>query len=427
MNIATFAIRAVGIILLMLLGAFLALAFTKTKPSTVSKASVAAPSATPVPPGMLQLSDHARAMASVETVQVSRRPVTRVIHAVGKVNYDETKLATISARVDGYAERLFVDYTGVEVKAGAPLIEIYSPDLVVAQQEMLIALDSANSASMVESTTRKLLRWGLTQRQVDELVRTRKVHERLTLFSPLAGTVIEKVIQQKAMVKPGEPLYRLANLDSVWVYLDLYENEMAALQAGQAVEISAEAVPGKVFWGKVRFINPVLSEESRTVKLVVAIDNAGKSLKPGMYVNAKIAADAPGTGKAARLQLTVPLTAVLDSGTRKVVYVEKGRGQFVAVEVTTGERSDNAYPVISGLNEGDRVVTRGNFLLDSQFQIRGLPSLFYKEGTAPAAGHQHGGAAAPSPAAPSSVAPSPAAPSSPPRVPAAAPAQHQGH
>ena len=417
MNFKTILIRAVGIILLISLGALLALTFTKEKTSTAPQAGSSAAPVPPLPAGMLQLSDHVRAMASVDTVQVSRRNVTRVIQAVGKVNYNETTLAAISARVDGFAERLFVDYTGVEVKAGAPLVEIYSPDLVVAQQEMLIALDSANNASLVESTTRKLLRWGLTQRQVDELVRTRKVHERLTLFSPVAGTVIEKIVQQKAMVKPGEVLYRLANLDSVWVYLDLYENELAALQAGQAVEITAEAAPGKVFRGKVRFINPVLTEESRTVKLVVAIDNAGKSLKPGMYVNARIDTDAPGAGKAARRELTVPLTAVLDSGTRKIVYVEKGRGQFLAVEVRTGERLDDAYPILSGLNEGDRVVTRGNFLLDSQFQIRGLPSLFYKEGAAPAAGHQHGGTAAP------------AAPSATPRAPAPAPAPalHQGH
>ena len=427
MKFKTLIIRAVGAILLVLLGALLALTFSTKKPLTVAQARIAAAPVPPTPAGMLQLSDHARAMASVETVQVNRRSVTRLIDAVGKVNYNETALATISARVDGYAERLFVDYTGVEVKAGAPLVEIYSPDLVVAQHEMLIALDSANSASLIESTTRKLLRWGLTQRQVDELVRTRKVHERLTLFSPVAGTVIEKVVQQKAVVKPGEVLYRLANLDSVWVYLDLYENELAALQAGQPVEIRAGAVPGKVFKGKVRFINPVLSEESRTVKLVVAIDNAGKLLKPGMYVNARIEADVAGTGKAARLALTVPLTAVLDSGMRKIVYVEKGRGQFLAVEVTTGERLDDAYPILSGLNEGDRVVTRGNFLLDSQFQIRGLPSLFYKEGAAPAAGHQHGAPSAPASPASPLPAPAPPAPAPSPRAPAPAAPQHQGH
>ena len=144
--------------------------------------------------GMLELSDHARAMASVETVSVARRKLSREIRAVGKVQYNETGLANITTRVEGYVERLFVDYTGVEVKLGDHLVEIYSPDLVVAQQEMLIALESARSSSLVESSTRKLLRWGLTQEQVDELVRNKKIHERLTLFSPIKGTVTEKMV-----------------------------------------------------------------------------------------------------------------------------------------------------------------------------------------------------------------------------------------
>jgi hypothetical protein len=179
---------------------------------------------------MLELSEHARAMASVETVSVQRRKLSREIRAVGKVQYNETGLANITTRVEGYVERLFVDYTGVEVKLGDHLVEIYSPDLVVAQQEMLIALESARSASLVESSARKLLRWGLTQEQVDELVRNKKIHERLTLFSPIKGTVTEKMVVQKAMVKPGEMLYRLANLESVWVYLDIYEYELPWVQ-----------------------------------------------------------------------------------------------------------------------------------------------------------------------------------------------------
>lgn len=400
---------------------------------------------------MLELSEHARAMASVETVVVKRHRLSREIRAVGKVQYNETGLANISARVEGYAERLFVDYTGVEVKQGDHLVEIYSPDLVVAQQEMLTALDSTHSAPLVESTTRKLLRWGLTQQQVDELIRTKKIHERLTLFSPIQGTVIEKMVVQKAMVKPGEVLYRLANLESVWVYLDIYENELAWVQYGQKVELRTEAVPSQVFTGRVWFISPVLNEETRTVKVLLNISNAEHKLKPGMYVNALIRAALFADGKAAptgvegqwscpmhphvlqshagncpickmplvkigegcaqikpdvgQFVLTVPVTAVLDSGVRKLVYVEKGQGQFVAVEVVTGSRTDDAYPVLSGLKEGDRVVTRGNFLIDSQFQIRGLPSLFYKEGQAPAASHQHGAPTAPA-SAPTSAPPS---------------------
>ena len=390
---------------------------------------------------MLELSDHARAMASVETVLVQRRKLSHEIRAVGKVQYNETALANIVSRVDGYVERLFVDFTGVEVKLGDHLVEIYSPDLVVAQQEMLIALESSRRTNLVESSTRKLLRWGLTQGQVDELVQNKKIHERLTLFSPIAGTVIEKIVTQKSAVRPGDVLFRLANLESVWVYLDIYEYELSRVQYGQTVEIKSEAYPGETFTGRIWFISPVLNEETRTIKVLVNISNAGHKLKPGMFASAVIrvelmADDKPApTGVASQwscpmhplvlqpkggpcpvckmalvqipgtpartkpvddqLFLAVPVTAVLDSGVRKLVYVEKGKGQFAAVEIITGPRADDFYPVLSGLSEGDRVVTRGNFLLDSQFQILGLPSLFYKEGQAASAGHQHGGAAPP--------------------------------
>ena len=389
---------------------------------------------------MLELSDHARAMASVETTSVERRKLTREIRVIGKVQYNETALAIITTRVEGYVERLFVDYTGVEVKKGDHLVEIYSPDLLVAQQELLIALAGQGNSSLVESAKRKLLLWGLTQEQVDALVRDQKVSDRITLFSPIEGTVTEKMVVQKAMVKPGEVLYRLANLESVWVYLDLYESELPWVQYGQMVEIKSEAIPDATFSGRVWFISPVLNEESRTIKVLLNIDNAEHKLKPGMYVSAVIRAEILANGKAAAtgvegqwscpmhplilkaeagpcpvckmdlvqipgekpakpqddpLPLSVPVTAVLDSGIRKLVYVEKSKGRYVPVEIEIGPRTDDAYPVLSGLKEGDLVVTRGNFLLDSQFQIRGLPSLFHKEGQAAATGHQHGGTTPP--------------------------------
>jgi len=390
---------------------------------------------------MLELSEHARAMASVETAPVQRRKMSREIRVVGKVQYNETALANITTRVEGYVERLFVDYTGIEVKPGDHLVEIYSPDLLVAQQELLIALDSQRNAALVESAKRKLLLWGLTQAQVDDLVREKKVSDRITLFSPIHGTVTERMVVQKQMVKPGEMLYRLANLESVWVYLDIYESELPWIQYGQMVETKSEAIPGQSFSGRVWFISPVLNEETRTVKVLLNINNTERKLKPGMYVSAVIRAELlsdgkpaptgvegqwscpmhplvvlpqagecpmckmtlvqiPGTPASAKpdtdqLLLSVPVTAVLDSGVRKLVYVEKPKGQFSPVEIVTGPRTDDSYPVLSGLSEGDMVAVRGSFLLDSQFQIRGLPSLFYKEGRAAVAGHQHGGASSP--------------------------------
>jgi Cu(I)/Ag(I) efflux system membrane fusion protein len=411
----------------------------------VSAAARAAQASAP----MLELSEHARAMASVETAAIERRAMSREIHVVGKVQYNETTLANITTRVEGYVERLFVDYTGVEVKAGDHLVEIYSPDLLVAQQELLIALDGQRNASLVESAKRKLLLWGLTQGQVEDFVRDRKVSDRITLFSPIRGTVVEKMVVQKALVQPGEMLYRLANLESVWVYLDVYEYELPWVQYGQTAEISSEALPGEAFTGRVWFISPVVDELTRTIKVVLNISNQDRRLKPGMYVSAVIRAELlasgepaptgvegewscpmhplviepqpgqcpickmtlvqiPGVAPSAEAShehavLAVPVAAVLDSGMRKLVFVERGVGQYEAVEIATGPRTGDFYPVVSGLREGDRVVVRGNFLLDSQLQIRGLPSLFYERGPAGTSGHQHAGAAQ-APAEPAPIA-----------------------
>ncbi|MDA0812306.1 MAG: efflux RND transporter periplasmic adaptor subunit [Verrucomicrobia bacterium] len=379
------------------------------------------------PHAMLTLSEHARGMASVETVPVERREITLEIHAVGKVQYNESALAVINSRVEGYIEKLFVDFTGVQVKKDDHLVEIYSPDLVLAQRELLVGLEGPANNALIEASKLKLLRWGLTQQQVDDLIEKRKVSERVTLYSPIDGTVTERMAVQQAMVKSGEMLYKLANLDSVWVYLDIYESELGWVQQGQTVTIQAEAYPGEVFTGRIWFINPVLTEQSRTVKVLVNIANTDQKLKPGMFVSAKIRVPVLADGKAAPtgvggqfscpmhpqvlqpeagacphcgmtltvisgdnvvptekelLVLAVPVSAVLDSGARKLVYVEHSRGEFMPMEVTLGPRAGGFFPVLAGLEGGEMVAVRGNFLIDSQFQIQGLPSLFYATGQA---------------------------------------------
>jgi len=386
----------------------------------------------------IKLRDSARLMAGVETAAIERRKLSHELRVVGKVQYNETALATITSRVDGYVERLFVDYTGVQVKTGDHLVEIWSPELFIAQEELFSELRSATNPRL--GAKLKLQRLGLTPQQVDELVRTRTATERVTLLSPITGTVTEKMVVQKSAVKAGDVLYRLANLDSVWVYLDIYEYELPWVHYGQEVEVTTEARPGKMFSGRVWFINPVVTEESRTVKVLLNINNEGQQLKPGMFVSAvirsRLLADGspastglegkfscpmhpsvveaaagkcricgmdlvqiPGTphgpvGEEDELVLAVPASAVLDSGLRKLVYVERAPNQFAAVQITTGPRADDWFPVFSGLKEGDRVAVRGNFLLDSQFQISGLPSLFNEKGQTMAPTHQHGGATA---------------------------------
>ncbi len=400
----------------------------------------------------LKLSDAARAMAGVETAPVVRRKLARDLQTVGKVSFNETGLSTVVARVDGYVERLFADYVGMAVGRGDHLAELYSPELIVAQRELLMALDDPAGASRLESARLKLRRWDLTDAQVAEIEKSRKIQERITLYSRVRGTVMEKNVVEKSPVKAGDVLYRLASLESVWVTLDVYEYEISWVQYGQSVEIRAEAYPGQAFTGMVTFISPTLSEETRAIRVRVNVPNPEGRLKPGMFVSAKIQvrlqADgrpaptglegkwscpmhpevvtdaagacpqcgmplvqmpgrpAPGAAvytcpmhteirqekpglcpKCGGMELekeivptgedllAVPASAVLDSGTRKIVYVETAPGEYLPMEPVLGPRAGDYYPVLSGLSEGDKVAVRGNFLLDSQFQIQGRPSL----------------------------------------------------
>ncbi len=446
---------------------------------------------------VLQISDHALAMASVETAPVTRRDLSRELRASGKIQYSEASVATITARVDGYAERLFVDFTGVEIKAGDHLVEIYSPELLLAQQELLFAIRSGTggqAAPMAEMAKLKLRRWGLTQDQIAVLVEKNTITDRITLYAPIQGTVIEKSIVQNSAFKAGDALYRIANLDTVWVYLDIYEVDLQWVRYGQQVRIAAEALPGRVFDGRVTFVQPIVSEDTRTVRVPVHVENKDHALKPGMFVSAVIkstladdgraastgvegkfscpmhpqvfrdragncpicempleqipgpepavAAPLPHAGHTAQTTaaaaryfcpmkcegektydragncrvcgmklaaapetaptggsglLAVPAGAVLDSGTRRIVYVEKSHGLFEPREVVLGPRSGEFFQVLKGVAEGERVATRGGFLIDSQFQITGHPSLFYPGGLMGGqAGNQHGGNAAPS-------------------------------
>ncbi|HEU4420286.1 MAG TPA: efflux RND transporter periplasmic adaptor subunit, partial [Planctomycetota bacterium] len=447
-------------------------------------------------PPTMQLSEHAAAMASVETVAVERRELARELRTVGKVEFNESSLATITPRVDGYAERLFVNFTGVQIKQGDHLAEVYSPELLVAQQELLIALQGGDATPLVDTARTKLKLLGLTDTQVANLVEKKQLTERITLYSPISGTVIEKLVVDKAAFKAGEPLYRIANLETVWVYVDVYEYDLPWIRYGQKVSITAEALPGTPFSGMVTFVQPIVNEMTRTIRVPVHVENLGQRLKPGMFVSVvvhsalgpdgvarptgvegkhscpmhpQVVQDTAGTcpicempleripgtpaepphqgHESPRFQcpmkcekektydqpgkcpvcemalepvkaigapggsLAIPVTAVLDSGTRKLVYVEKSKGLFEPREIELGPRAGAFYPVAKGLAEGERVVTRGNFLIDSQFQITGHLSLLYPGGLHATMGHRHGGPAT----------------TTPPQPPPGKPDEHAGH
>lgn len=322
------------------------------------------------------------ALVPVEVQPVERRTLAADLRAVGKVEVDETTTATVTARVDGYVEHVIANTTGLKIERGDPLLQIYSPELYVAQHEFLLSLEHPEDPALKEAARLKLARWDFTEGQIADLEKTRLVEERPALLSPVRGTILEKHVVEKSPVMTGDVLYRVADLSLLWVQFDLYEYEIGGVQTGQPVTLTTEAFPGETFKGKVAFISPTLNEETRSIRVRVEVTNLDGRLRPGMFVGARIE-------RALGEALSVPVSAVLDSGVRRIVYVERAAGEFEAVEVTLGPRVGDHYVVEKGLEEGDRIVVRGNFLLDSQFQIEKRVSLMNATGDAPAPEHHH--------------------------------------
>ena len=400
----------------------------------------------------LQVTQSQRALMRIETAPVERRFPTAELRLVGKVTYDETRLAYITAWVPGRIDDLFVDYTGVSVKEGDHMVELYSPELLSAQEELLQALNGLSELSKssvqslrnsargtVESARDKLRLWGLTAAQIQELERSGQASENVTIYSPASGVVIHRNAQEGMYVETGTRIFTIADLNDVWVQLDAYESDLQWLRYGQPVSFTTEAFPGETFEGVVSFIDPVLDATTRTVKVRVNVENEKGWLKPEMFVRAKVTAqfashgqvldpnlggkwvspmhpeiikdqpgkcdvcgmdlvpaEALGQTSAAHIHapLVIPATAPLLTGTRAIVYVEveNARGPtYEGREVVLGPRAGEVYVVESGLSEGELVVTSGNFKIDSALQIQAKPSMMNPEGGQSGAGHDHGG------------------------------------
>jgi membrane fusion protein, copper/silver efflux system len=250
--------------------------------------------------------------AGVETELVTRRELFKEIRTVGKIDYNETRVADITARIDGRVDRLFVDFTGIDVELNDHLVDIYSPSLVVAQEELLRSLDAferqrpagtgiidAFVQENLQSARDKLRLWGILPEQITEIEKTRERREHVTLYAPIRGTVIERNVRVGQYVKEGDLLYRIAELDPIWLYLDTYEFDIAWVRYGQSVDVSLEAMPGATIRGMVTFIDPFLNESTRTVKVRVNLQNADRRLKPGMYASASIRVRLNADGRAA--------------------------------------------------------------------------------------------------------------------------------
>ncbi len=336
------------------------------------------------------LSPTQKLLANVATEPVTRRSLSQEIYTVGKIDYNETNLAHVAARIGGRVDKLYVDFTGKEVKKGEPLLEIYSPDLVSAQREYLLALNAyeklksgsldeptQNSQSLLEASKEKLLLWGITEDQITELKTTKKVKTHMVIYSLTSGTVIEKFVREGMYVMEGENLYDIADLKNVWMFADVYESEISGAKIGQEVEVKTQAYPDEVFTGRISFIEPVLNPITRTAKIRADFPNPQHKLKPEMYVEVKI--------KSGQNQncLTIPASAVINTGHRVVAWVEKEPNVFVPRDVKLGERLEDYYVVLNGLTEGEKVVSQGGFLIDSEAQLR--------EGMAGMAGMEHAG------------------------------------
>ena len=314
----------------------------------------------------------------VETVEVRRRQLRREVLAVGKAQEAETRLATISARVGGRIDKLFVNFTGQSVRRGQPIALIYSPEVVASAEEYKLALENkrrlgpnadpqaiAQADDLVAASRRRLELWGLISKQIEELGSSPEPKIHITVHAPAGGIITERRITEGQYVKEGDVLYALADLSTIWVIAEVYESDMSLIRVGQAAEITAEALPGKTLHGRVSFIEPIVNLQTRAVPVRIQVRNPGMRLRPGMFVNARLRT------AGAQQVLSVPRSAVLQSGTRNVVYVAKGDGVFEGRELTLGPPGEDYYPVLAGLQERERVVTRGNFLIDSQTRITG--------------------------------------------------------
>jgi len=375
-----------------------------------------------------------RRLANIQTAEVLEKPVAITVRTIGSIEIDESRQATIASYIDGRVERMFADYTGVEVAEGDHLAIVYSPQLYAAQVEYLEALRTAENASgaaltavreaqtrLANNSRQRLVELGMTEEQLNELRSSQQAKSRMTIYSPIGGTVIEKVTEEGKYIKAGEPIYRIANLSMVWLMLELYPEDASRIRFGQLVEAELNSRPGETLTGRVAFIDPRVDPANRTVGVRVEFNNEEGNLRPGDYAQARIEVpigpqgdvydaelagkwispmhpqiirDEPGRCPICGMELVptsqygysvtavdqpesivIPRSALLLAGKHSVVYVETKPGRFELRNVKIGPVLRDQVVILDGLKAGEQVATSGNFLIDSQMQLAGKPSL----------------------------------------------------
>lgn len=327
--------------------------------------------------GHVQISPEKIQKLGVKTEILAKRILTRTIRALGSIQVDEQSVHEVTSRFEGWIQRLYVNTTGQSVKRGQALLEAYSPELVTAQQEYLLALlgqQALQQASLqaqgtekhlVDNALQRLLYWNIAPANLQRLQRQKKVLDTLPLLSPVNGVVMEKPAVEGMRFMPGELLFRIADLSTVWLLIDVFEKDSGDLRLGQNVQVNINAYSDRVFNGRIGFIYPTLSIETRTVKVRVVLSNTEGLLRPGLYGSVSLTMQEGNNSR-----LAVPDSAVIDSGIRQLVLVEKGDGQFEPRTVKLGRQTDGYYEVLKGLETGEKVVIRANFLIDAESNLK---------------------------------------------------------
>jgi len=333
------------------------------------------------PPGTVPISAVTRQLIGVRSAAAVYKTLTQEIRTVGTVGYDERGLTQVTLKTAGWVREVFIDSIGKPVRKGEPLFTFYSPDLLATQDEYLLALRAqaqlaaspldeakANAASLVASARERLRLWDLTDTQITALERRGKAEPVLTVYAPSSGIVLKREALPGKYVEPGTTLYEVANLSTVWISADIYESEIASVKLDQPISVSFASYPGETFRGNMAYIYPSLNQEARTVRVRFELPNPGLKLKPGMYGNATLQTDAA-------TALVVPKEAVLETGLRQLVFMDRGQGRYEPASVKLGRRSQDSVEVLEGLNEGDRIVTSANFLLDAESKLTSASSM----------------------------------------------------
>lgn len=339
------------------------------------------------PEGTVRIPPERQQLIGVRWAKAELRPLSKTIRAAARITYDETRIAHVHSKVEGWIEQVFVNYTGARVQPGQALFTLYSPELLASQQEFLLALKarkqlsgagraevSAGAESLYAAAKRRLELWDMSPEQISRLEQTGQALKTITVYSPHDGFVLERKAFEHQRVTADMEIYSIADLSRVWAVAEIYESEAALVRVGQFATLELESMPGRKLRGNVTFLSPELDAQTRTLRVRLDFPNPGFALRPQMFATAEIEVN---FGR----QLVIPAEAVLDSGTRQYVFVTEGDGFFIPREVKLGTRSEKYVAIVAGLKRGEAVVTSAGFLVDSESRL--------KAPAAQASGHQH--------------------------------------